>query len=208
MLDWLQFVLAPQVVNGLSIGVAVVLMALGLGAAQGGDDVGVLEAALEVGLQHGVRAELEEDRVAGVDRGRYGGGEVSVELLQRPGGRVELRVCDRGPGVPPEVESLLAGHIHIAWNTPLGHVRVKRRTGGQSRSLGVRCTDGRMYGAFGFFRGGRLSVYAVCATAAVVTAAGGTALGCLVTAVATPPAEPATVRPFSVPVGCCGSVTV
>ena len=30
MIDWLQFVLAPQVVNGLSIGVAVVLMALGL----------------------------------------------------------------------------------------------------------------------------------------------------------------------------------
>jgi len=30
MLDWLQFVLAPQVINGASIGVAVVLMALGL----------------------------------------------------------------------------------------------------------------------------------------------------------------------------------
>lgn len=30
MFDWLQFVLAPQVVNGLSIGVAVILMALGL----------------------------------------------------------------------------------------------------------------------------------------------------------------------------------
>jgi branched-chain amino acid transport system permease protein len=30
MLDWLHFVLAPQVINGLSIGVAVVLMALGL----------------------------------------------------------------------------------------------------------------------------------------------------------------------------------
>ncbi len=29
-LDWLQFVLAPQMINGLSIGVAVVLMALGL----------------------------------------------------------------------------------------------------------------------------------------------------------------------------------
>jgi branched-chain amino acid transport system permease protein len=29
-MDWLQFVLAPQMVNGLSIGVAVVLMALGL----------------------------------------------------------------------------------------------------------------------------------------------------------------------------------
>ena len=30
MFDWLQFVLAPQMINGLSIGVAVVLMALGL----------------------------------------------------------------------------------------------------------------------------------------------------------------------------------
>jgi branched-chain amino acid transport system permease protein len=30
MLEWLQFVLAPQIINGLSIGVAVVLMALGL----------------------------------------------------------------------------------------------------------------------------------------------------------------------------------
>lgn len=30
MLDWVQFVLAPQMINGLSIGVAVVLMALGL----------------------------------------------------------------------------------------------------------------------------------------------------------------------------------
>ena len=30
MLDWLQFVLAPQIINGFSIGVAVVLMALGL----------------------------------------------------------------------------------------------------------------------------------------------------------------------------------
>ena len=30
ILDWLQFVLSPQVINGLSIGVAVILMALGL----------------------------------------------------------------------------------------------------------------------------------------------------------------------------------
>ena len=29
-MEWLQFVLAPQMINGLSIGVAVVLMALGL----------------------------------------------------------------------------------------------------------------------------------------------------------------------------------
>src|SRR4051812_46656182 len=30
LIEWLQFVLAPQVINGASIGVAVVLMALGL----------------------------------------------------------------------------------------------------------------------------------------------------------------------------------
>jgi len=30
VLDWVQFVLAPQMINGMSIGVAVVLMALGL----------------------------------------------------------------------------------------------------------------------------------------------------------------------------------
>ena len=30
MLEWIQFVLATQMINGLSIGVAVVLMALGL----------------------------------------------------------------------------------------------------------------------------------------------------------------------------------
>ena len=29
-MDWIQFVLAPQIINGLAIGVAVVLMALGL----------------------------------------------------------------------------------------------------------------------------------------------------------------------------------
>jgi phosphonate transport system substrate-binding protein len=40
-----------------------------------------------------------------------------------------------------QVESLLAGHIDIAWNTPLGHVRVQRRTGGTSLSLGMRDSD-------------------------------------------------------------------
>ena len=30
LLEWLQFVLSPQMINGLSIGVAVILMALGL----------------------------------------------------------------------------------------------------------------------------------------------------------------------------------
>ncbi len=40
-----------------------------------------------------------------------------------------------------QVESLLAGHIDIAWNTPLAHVRVRRRTGGRSLSLGMRDSD-------------------------------------------------------------------
>lgn len=40
-----------------------------------------------------------------------------------------------------QVESLLRGHVDVAWNTPLAHVRVKRRTGGASLSLGMRDTD-------------------------------------------------------------------
>lgn len=40
-----------------------------------------------------------------------------------------------------QVEALLAGHIDIAWNTPLAHVRVKRRTEGRSLSLGMRDSD-------------------------------------------------------------------
>ena len=40
-----------------------------------------------------------------------------------------------------QVEALLKGHIDIAWNTPLAHVRVRQRTGGQSLSLGMRDSD-------------------------------------------------------------------
>jgi ABC-type phosphate/phosphonate transport system substrate-binding protein len=39
------------------------------------------------------------------------------------------------------VESLLAGHVHVAWHTPLAHVRVRRRTKGASLSLGMRDSD-------------------------------------------------------------------
>lgn len=56
-----------------------------------------------------------------------------------------------GAGVPTEfalyssyerqVEALLASEIDVAWNTPLAHVRVRRRTDGTSRSLGMRDTD-------------------------------------------------------------------
>jgi ABC-type phosphate/phosphonate transport system substrate-binding protein len=40
-----------------------------------------------------------------------------------------------------QVETLLRGHIDIAWNTPLAHVRVKKRTDGRSLSLAMRDTD-------------------------------------------------------------------
>jgi ABC-type phosphate/phosphonate transport system substrate-binding protein len=40
-----------------------------------------------------------------------------------------------------QVDELLAGHIDVAWNTPLAHVRVQKRTGQRSRSLGMRDSD-------------------------------------------------------------------
>jgi phosphonate transport system substrate-binding protein len=40
-----------------------------------------------------------------------------------------------------QVEELLAGHVDVAWDTPLAHVRVQRRTGGRSLSLGMRDSD-------------------------------------------------------------------
>src|SRR4029077_1616109 len=40
-----------------------------------------------------------------------------------------------------QVEELLAGHIDIAWNTPLAHVRVRHHTDGRSLSLGMRDSD-------------------------------------------------------------------
>ena len=62
-----------------------------------------------------------------------------------------IRAHFRSVGVPMDfalfsnyerqVESLLAGHVDVAWNTPLAHVRVKRRTKGTSRSLGMRDSD-------------------------------------------------------------------
>ena len=40
-----------------------------------------------------------------------------------------------------QVESLLAKKIDIAWNTPLAHVRVRRRTKDLAISLGMRDSD-------------------------------------------------------------------
>ncbi len=40
-----------------------------------------------------------------------------------------------------QVEALVAGHIHIAWNSPLAWVDLQRRTGDTSRALAMRDTD-------------------------------------------------------------------
>ena len=40
-----------------------------------------------------------------------------------------------------QVEALLAGLIDVAWDTPLAHVRVQKRTEGRSLSLGMRDSD-------------------------------------------------------------------
>ncbi|MEX2120932.1 MAG: phosphate/phosphite/phosphonate ABC transporter substrate-binding protein [Pirellulales bacterium] len=40
-----------------------------------------------------------------------------------------------------QVESLLEGHIGVAWNTPLAHVRVQQRGNGRSISLAMRDSD-------------------------------------------------------------------
>lgn len=40
-----------------------------------------------------------------------------------------------------QVESLLRGHVDVAWNTPLAHARVRRRTKNASLSLGMRDSD-------------------------------------------------------------------
>jgi phosphonate transport system substrate-binding protein len=40
-----------------------------------------------------------------------------------------------------QVESLIKGHIDVAWNTPLAHVRVRQQTDNRSLSLGMRDSD-------------------------------------------------------------------
>lgn len=40
-----------------------------------------------------------------------------------------------------QVDALLAGHIHIAWNSPLAWVDAQRRTGGACRAVAMRDTD-------------------------------------------------------------------
>ena len=40
-----------------------------------------------------------------------------------------------------QVESLINGHVHVAWNSPLAWVDTKRRTNGACRAIAMRDTD-------------------------------------------------------------------
>ncbi|HET9823586.1 MAG TPA: ATP-binding protein [Burkholderiaceae bacterium] len=113
-------------------------------AAQFGAELQASEAQLTVPgderlLRRALRNLLENAR-------RYGGDEVSVHAA-RAGARVELRVCDRGPGVPPALRERifepffrLPGHAEREGGVGLGLALVKQiaeRHGGR-----VRCEPG------------------------------------------------------------------
>ena len=58
---------------------------------------------------------------------RYGGEDVLLSIRQRPGQRIELQVCDRGPGVPPAMRERifepffrLPGHAEQGGGVGLG----------------------------------------------------------------------------------------
>jgi signal transduction histidine kinase len=88
---------------------------------------------------------------------RYGGGDIEVSLRSVPGpagARAEIRVCDRGPGVPPEMRERIfepffrmPGHAEQDGGVGLGLALVKQiaeRHGGS-----VRC-EGREGGGSSF----------------------------------------------------------
>ncbi len=76
---------------------------------------------------------------------RYGGSRLLVQLGEAPGAaRVEVRVCDRGPGVPPDMRERifepffrLPGHAEQAGGVGLGLSLVKQIA--QAHGGSVRC---------------------------------------------------------------------
>ena len=103
------------------------------------DDAGPLIVSADERLvRRALRNLLENAR-------RYGGDDVSVDA-RRVGDGVQLRVCDRGPGVPPELVARifepfyrLPGHAETAGGVGLGLSLVKQiaeRHGGSVRCEG------------------------------------------------------------------------
>jgi ABC-type phosphate/phosphonate transport system substrate-binding protein len=60
------------------------------------------------------------------------------EYLRERGLRTEYVLYSSYPAL---VEALVAGHIDIAWNTPLAYLQAKARLGGQCLVLGMRDCD-------------------------------------------------------------------
>ena len=99
----------------------------------------VLVQADERLLRRALRNLLENAR-------RYGGGEVDASVRTGEDGRIEVQVCDRGPGVPPDCREQvfepffrLPGHAEHAGGVGLGLSLVRQiavRHGGS-----VRCLD-------------------------------------------------------------------
>jgi phosphonate transport system substrate-binding protein len=60
------------------------------------------------------------------------------EYLRDRGLRTEYVLYSGYPGL---VDALIAGHIDIAWNTPLAYLQARERLGGQCLVLGMRNSD-------------------------------------------------------------------
>src|SRR6516164_9123831 len=60
------------------------------------------------------------------------------EYLHDQGLRIEYVLYSSYPAL---VEALVAGHIDIAWNTPLAYLQAKERLGGQCLVLAMRDSD-------------------------------------------------------------------
>jgi signal transduction histidine kinase len=137
-----------------------VLLASRLDAAQDElrrDPVDLLVLALEEGARVKADVQGEAPPVNGDERllrralrnllenaQRYGGGEIELHLHGTPGGRAELRVCDRGPGVPEALRERifepffrLPGHAERVGGVGLGLALVRQIA--QRHGGSVRC---------------------------------------------------------------------
>jgi len=109
-----------------------------LDLAEGTDNAGLTVSGVPRLLRRAIRNLLE-------NAGRYGAGEISLELGSRPG-RAEIRVNDRGPGVPPALRERifepfyrLPGASERNGGVGLGLALVKSIT--ERHGGSVRCED-------------------------------------------------------------------